>query len=116
MMTLMGQLAWLITAADRSFARLSGLSTTVENEPSAAAGSPGPTDPGSSDLSGQRASLGWGPPVLAGTRPLYPTALVDRVAEPKSVAALVFCQTVIAFRPGIIPSCRLRLNPLIYRR
>src|SRR5665811_1601052 len=53
---------------------------------------------------GQRASLGWGPPVLAGTRPPYPTALVDRVAEPKSVAALVFCQTVIAFRPGIPPS------------
>ena len=38
---------------------------------------------------------------MAGTRPPYPTALVDWVPEPKSVAALVFCQAVIAFRPGV---------------
>jgi hypothetical protein len=35
---------------------------------------------------------------------------------PKSIAALVFCQTVVALRPRVRPSCRLRLNPLIYRR
>src|SRR5665811_2246418 len=34
-------------------------------------------------------------------RPPYPTALVDWVPEPKSVAALMFCQAVIAFRPGV---------------
>jgi len=39
--------------------------------------------------------------VLAGTAPPYPAALVDRVTEPKSVTALVFCQAVIAFRPGV---------------
>ena len=39
--------------------------------------------------------------MLAGTAPPYPSALVDRVAEAKSVAALVFCQAVVALRPGV---------------
>ena len=49
--------------------------------------------------------------MLAGTCPPYATALVDRVPEPKSVAALVFCQSVVALRSGVrIPGQNARFN------
>jgi len=39
--------------------------------------------------------------VLAGTGPAYSSALVDRVAEPEGVAALVFGQAVVALGSGV---------------
>ena len=39
------------------------------------------------------------PAGIGGTGVAYPAALVDWVPEAKSVAARVFCQAVVAFRP-----------------
>src|SRR5450759_5743527 len=51
------------------------------------------------------------PAGIGGYTTPYPSSLVDWVAEPKGVAALVFCQTVIALRPGVrIPSQEARLD------